>query len=178
MNKRKISLVHLVFMALCCDMGIFTKKLIAPAANILTEALHIPGGIGTSFSLMFVVVGAAVCNVPGGATLMSITQSFIALAIGTTGSLGILAPVGYVIPGIIVDVFFALTKRMPEAERIVCGNALAGMSAALCANVLTFQLKGPPLWLYAAVAFSSGMLSGSLGAYVVDRIKPVLNKRI
>ena len=47
LNLNKLLL--LIFMALCCDFGLFTKRLIAPAANILTDALHIPGGIGTSF---------------------------------------------------------------------------------------------------------------------------------
>lgn len=44
MNKKKINLTSLIFMALCCDMGIIAKKLIAPAANEITEYLHIPGG--------------------------------------------------------------------------------------------------------------------------------------
>ena len=45
----------LIFLALCCDLGLFAKRIIAPAANLLTDSLHIPGGIGTSFSLMFLV---------------------------------------------------------------------------------------------------------------------------
>ena len=55
------SLRELIFFALCCDLGLFSKKLIGPAANLLTDALHIPGGIGTGFSLMFLVIAAAVC---------------------------------------------------------------------------------------------------------------------
>lgn len=43
MNIKKINLTSLIFMALCCDMGIIAKKLIAPAANVITEYLHIPG---------------------------------------------------------------------------------------------------------------------------------------
>lgn len=54
MNKDNLK--RLIVMALCCDLGLFSKRLIAPAANVLTDALHIPGGIGTAFSLMFLIV--------------------------------------------------------------------------------------------------------------------------
>ena len=50
---RQLNLRQLIFMALCCDLGLFAKKLILPAANLVTDVLHIPGGIGTSFSLLF-----------------------------------------------------------------------------------------------------------------------------
>ena len=46
MNKDKLR--RLIIMALCCDIGLFSKRLIAPAANVITDALHIPGGIGTA----------------------------------------------------------------------------------------------------------------------------------
>lgn len=46
MKHRKLQ--RLILLALCCDPGLFTKRLIAPAANILTDSLHISGGTGTS----------------------------------------------------------------------------------------------------------------------------------
>lgn len=49
---KQIPLKKYIFMAICCDLGLFSKRLIAPVANIITDALHIPGGIGTSFSLI------------------------------------------------------------------------------------------------------------------------------
>ena len=30
-------LLRLIFMALCCDLGLFTKRIIAPFANIITD---------------------------------------------------------------------------------------------------------------------------------------------
>ena len=97
---KKLRLNQLIYLALCCDMGMIAKRLIAPAANLFTDALHIPGGIGTSFSLMFLVVGAVLTGQFGAATLMGAIQSGIALAMGATGSLGILAPIGYIVPGL------------------------------------------------------------------------------
>ena len=61
---------RLIFFALCCDLGLVSKRLIAPIANVITDSLHIPGGIGTSFSLMFLVLAAALLPRFGCATLM------------------------------------------------------------------------------------------------------------
>ena len=58
MKHSKLAMLN--FMALCCVLGMFTKKLINPFANIITEALHIPGGISTGFSIMFLVIATEV----------------------------------------------------------------------------------------------------------------------
>ena len=55
---RHLNVRRLVFLAFCCDLGLLSKRMISPAANLITEALHIPGGIATSFSLMFLAVAA------------------------------------------------------------------------------------------------------------------------
>ena len=94
---KRFSLRNLLFLTLCCDLGLFSKRLIAPAANILTDFLRIPGGIGTSFSLMFLVVAAELVPIFGCATLMSVIQSMIALSLGMVGSMGILSPIGYIV---------------------------------------------------------------------------------
>lgn len=177
-HKRKMSLSLLIFMAFCCDMGIFLKKLIAPATNLITDALHIPGGIGTSFSLMFVLIGAALCDIPGSATLMSIVQSLLAVLIGSVGSMGMIAPIGYVVPGIVMDLILLLTKKLRWGllEKMVFANVCAGVSAALCANIITFRLCGPALWLYISVACTSGVISGILGKEIIVRVEPIMFK--
>jgi len=53
--EKHMDLRHLLFLAICCDLGLFSKRLISPLANIVTDFLHIPGCISTSFSLMFLV---------------------------------------------------------------------------------------------------------------------------
>lgn len=177
MNKNKISLQQLIFMALCCDIGMFSKKLIAPATNMITDALHIPGGIGTSFSIMFVVMGASICNITGCAIIMCIVQSALAVFLGSVGSMGILTPIGYIVPGIIIEISLFLLKRfrLISNNAIAITNALAGASAALCANVIVFGLKGLVLMLYVSVSFTSGLLFGYLGAAMLNRLKPVLH---
>ena len=128
---------QLLFWALCCDLGLFAKKLIAPAANLITDALHIPGGIGTSFSLLFLVIGACVVPRFGSGTLMGLVQSVLAVLFGMTGSMGILAPIGYIIPGLIIDiVLWAGRKSCLEKQLSCClANMFSAAAAALTANI-------------------------------------------
>ena len=50
---------RMLFLALCCDFGLFAKQLIAPAANIITDALHIPGGVSTALRRRWFPASAA-----------------------------------------------------------------------------------------------------------------------
>lgn len=133
-------LLRLCFMALCCDFGLFTKQLIAPAVNIITDSLHIPGGIGTSFSLLFLVVAAAILPRFGSATVMGAVQSVIALSLGMVGSMGILSPIGYLVPGLVIDLVLWICRRasVSDALSLMLANMLAALSAGLTANVIVF----------------------------------------
>ena len=171
-NMKQIPLKKYIFMAICCDLGLFSKRLIAPAANIITDALHIPGGIGSSFSLMFLVVGAFCCDFFGAATAMGIVQSALALAFGMTGSMGALSPIGYLVPGIIIDLVIAVSKKcvIPRDIAFLLSNALGAAVASITANCIVFHLWGPPLWLYLCVALTSGALCGMIGSALLRKV--------
>lgn len=164
----------LIFMALCCDLGLFSKRLVAPLANIVTDALHIPGGVGTSFSLMFLVVAAALVPGFGSATVMSAVQSVLALAFGMVGSMGALSVVGYVVPGLVIDILTAAAGRMPRQAAAMLTNSLASAAAALTADLIVFRLGGIPLALYVCVAASSGALCGLLAEKLIQRLRPIV----
>ncbi len=168
----------LIFLALCCDLGLFSKRLIAPAANLITDALHIPGGIGTSLSLMFLAIAAAVVDRFGCAAAMGAVQSALALAFGMVGSMGALSPVGYIVPGLAMDVILAALRRTPLPRRdcIVLSNAIAAPCAAMTANLIVFQLRGAVLLLYLCVSALSGAVFGLAGAELVRRLDPVLGR--
>ena len=163
---KHLSLRNLLFLTLCCDLGLFSKRLIAPAANILTDFLRIPGGIGTSFSLMFLVVAAELVPIFGCATLMSVIQSMIALSLGMVGSMGILSPIGYIVPGIVIDLIY-LT--------LTIANMLGAAAASLTANLIVFHLPGVPLALYIVVALASGAVCGSFAGALAKRLRPVVS---
>ena len=165
-----------IFMALCCDLGLFAKKLIAPAANFITEFLHIPGGIATSFSLMFLIVASSIIRFFGCATLMAVVQSILALCFGMTGSMGILAPIGYIIPGIIIDVILFLFRKKEKdiSLAIMIASILASVSACLTANMIVFRLTGIILLLYVFVSATSGSICAILANELVRRLKPLI----
>lgn len=174
---KRFSLRNLLFLTLCCDLGLFSKRLIAPAANILTDFLRIPGGIGTSFSLMFLVVAAELVPIFGCATLMSIIQSMIALSLGMVGSMGILSPIGYIVPGIVIDLIFLLSRKTDLGTdlTLTLANMFGAASASLAANFIVFRLPGIPLALYIVVALASGAVCGSFAGVLVKRLRPVMS---
>lgn len=166
----------LIFLALCCDMGLFAKRMVNPFTNIITDALHIPGGVGTSFSLMFLVVAAALTPNAFCGTIMGIVQSVLAVGFGMVGSMGALSPIGYIVPGMMIDLIFWTTRKtpLPHSERIVLANAIASPCAALSANFIVFHLRGVALLLYLSVAATSGAFCGLLGAMLTARLMPVI----
>lgn len=173
---KKMNLRTVVFLALCCDMGLFAKRLISPFANVITDALHIPGGIGTSFSLMFLVVAAMLIPCFGCGTIMAGVQSVLALCFGMVGSMGALSPIGYILPGVTIDLVLLISRRMPLSirDRMVLANMLAAVCACLTANIIVFRLSGLVLMLYGCVAAVSGTLCGFLGERLVLRLMPVI----
>ena len=175
---KRSRLKRLIFMALCCDLGVFAKKLIVPAANILTDWLHIPGGIGAAFSLMFLVIARELVPYFGAATLMGLVQSGIALCMGTVGSMGVLAPVGYILPAFVIDCLACLCDRMKRGgtERTVLINSAAAVTASLAANLIVFRLSGPVLGLYLCVSALSGALCGTVAAACIEKLRPVFGK--
>lgn len=175
---KRFNLRALIFMALCCDLGLISKKLISPAANVITEALHIPGGVATSFSVMFLVIAASVIPLFGCATIMGAVQSVLALAFGMTGSMGILAPFGYILPGLVIDCLFFLSRKMPEAgikNFIMIASIAGSVTAALAANMIVFRLWGLVLIVYLLVSATCGVISGMLAILLNERLSPVIN---
>lgn len=167
---------RLIFYALCCDLGLFTKRLIAPAANMITDSLHIPGGIGTSFSLMFLVIAAALTRRFGCGAIMGAVQSVIAISMGMVGSMGPLTPVSYIIPGFIIDCIIHISRkiRLHDEVAMLLANMLAAASASLTANLINFHLRGVILLLYVSVALTTGAICGLLAGNLARRLRPVI----
>ena len=170
----------LIFLALCCDLGLFSKRLISPAANLITDFLHIPGGIGTSLSLMFLVIAAAMVERFGCAAIMGAVQSVLALAFGMVGSMGALSFIGYIVPGLVIDLLLTATRKSPlsQRDRVVLANAAAAPCAALAANLIVFHLSGVVLLLYLCVSATSGAIFGLAGAGIVRRLMPVFGTEL
>lgn len=170
-------LQRIIFLALCSDLGLFSKRLIAPAANLITDFFRIPGGIGTSFSLMFLVIAAEISWTFGDAMFMSIVQSITALAVGMTGNMGLLSPIGYIIPGLAIDLLYYISRKynISMQLRVVAANIVSAVMASLTANMIVFHLNGFLLILYLSVAAASGSICGCLGYVLVKRLRIALS---
>ena len=173
---KRTRLRRMIFLALCCDLGLFSKRVIAPFANLLTDYLHIPGGIGTSFSLMFLVIAASLIPVFGCAALMGAVQSMLALFFGMTGSMGLLAPIGYILPGLAIDLILYISRKMTNSScpGIMPAMIVSSVTACLTATVIVYRLRGIVLLLYVFVSAASGSLCGILAVSLVSRLKPVI----
>ena len=162
----------MIFMALCCDCGLIAKKLISPLADIVTGFLHVPGGIATGFSLMFIIVAAAVLRTTGSATLMSVIQSVLALSFGMVGSMGVLAPIGYIIPGIVTDLclYFSYRRSPSPTSGVTAASIASSVSACLVADILVFRLHGIVLLVYVSVAATTGAICSFPACMLAERI--------
>ena len=172
---KKSKLTKLIFMALCCVFGLLAKKLINPFANLITDNLHIPGGISAGFSLMFLVIAAELVQLPHCGAMMGAVQGALALIAGRVGSMGALMPLGYLLPGLAIDIVYGFTHKLSTEERMCFANMFAAVTASLTANLIVFRLWGAVLGLYLAVSAVSGLLWGLLGTVLVKRVKPILS---
>ena len=166
----------LLIMVVFCFAGVLCKKLINPVANAITGALHIPGGISTAVALMFLVIAASLTKRKWSASAMGMMQAAMALAMGSMGSMGLLRPLAYLIPGIVID----LVMLIPEGKsgglftsraKAFFANILSSVSAALFADLVVFHLPTKPLMAYLCVAALSGAVCGFVAGAVVAPIK-------
>lgn len=173
------NLQMLIFMAFCCTLGLVTKKLINPFANIISDALHIPGGLSAGFSIMFLIIAAELGYFKGAGTLMGLVQGLLALVMGRVGSMGAFMPIGYLMPGIAMDLIYLVEPhlRLSAKERMVIANSLTAVTASAAANCIVFHLSGVVLALYLSVSAFSGAIYGMLGHAVVMRLQPALGKQ-
>ena len=173
---KKASLKELLIYALCCDLGIFCKTLISPLSNTITGFLHIPGGVGTSFSLMFLTVACVGFPHLGAGTLMGFIQAMIVLFLGRTGSMGALAPIGYIIPGMAMDLvcLFCRKCRMDAPLTAMLANMCASAAACLSANMIVFGLRGTVLMLYLSTAMFFGAVCGLFASVLIHRLRPFI----
>ena len=158
----------LVIILICSLLGVILKKLINPYANIATGLLHIPGGISTAFSLMPLVIASGVTNRKWSASAGALTQGAIALAMGTIGSMGFLAPVAYIIPGIIIDLVMLISsgEMFGKALKLFSANILSSIMAAIIADILVFRLPVKVFAIYIIVSALSGALAGVVASLV------------
>lgn len=169
---KKWNLRQLIFLVLCCDIGLFSKRILSPLTHLVTDLLRIPDGISTGFSLMFLIVAASIVGRFGCAGVMGAVQSVLAVAFGMVGAMGVLAPISYILPGLVIDCVLWGMGRFPMPWRMVAANVLGAMSACLTASFLVMHLRGGLFWLYVGTGCLGGALFGFLGTKIRKLILP------
>ncbi len=137
---QKLTLRDLILIALFAAIGIAAKPVVSPVANLLTDPLRITGGSAAGGIYMAVLVLARLL-VPkrGSAALTGLLEGFLALFSGVTSFQGLLAIAIYTLPGIAVEIVFALFSPSCFAACAAC--VAANMTGASLTNALFFRLR-------------------------------------
>ena len=171
LNKNSL-LSDVAIMIICCAAGVFAKKIINPFANVVTDSLHVPGGISTAISLMFLVIASGITKRRCSASMMGLAQAIMALALGSVGSMGFLLPLAYVIPAVVIDLVMLIPGKGRASIRTKAffANMISSVSAALFAEIVVFHLPLRPLTVYILLAALSGAIAGYLAGAVIHLI--------
>ncbi len=158
-------MADLSVMIICCFAGVIAKKLINPFANVATGFLHVPGGISTAVSLMFLVVASIITKRKWCASAMGIMQAGAALALGSVGSMGMLMPLAYLIPAVVIDIVMLIPGEFVRLKAYAA-NILSSVSAAVFANLVVFHLPGKALTVYIMLSALTGAIMGFVAGTV------------
>ena len=171
---KKLTVRQITLMAFCLVLGMFSKRIISPLTNMLTDFFRIPGGsLAVGFSLFFLIIGREMVPVPGSATLMGLVQSLLAIALGMSNYQGALAVITYTLPGAVIDLCALLLKKRDMAYFMI-SCVLSCLASSLLTNILVFHLAGISLVLWLLLAAVSGVLGGFLAQLLYHRLKKIL----
>ncbi len=174
-NKNYFTIYEICLMALLSVLGMYTKPLVAPVFNLLTDFVQIPGGsVSAGFSILFLVFAAGYIKKFGTACLMGIIQATMALVMGFTSQAGPLVYITYTLPGLAVDLIVCLPffRKLPEKVKMMAAGAAGVLAGAVMSNLLYFRLAVIPFILFYGLGILSGILGGML-AYVIKKRIPL-----
>ncbi len=172
-NTRYLKLSDYVILAMLAAMGIASKVIIVPLAQVITGPLFIPGGVvAGGFFMMFIILGTAITGKLGAALLMSLVQAVLVTITGTFGSHGAASLLTYTFPGLAVEVWFFLSRHRGCCP-VCCfiGGMVANVAGTVAVNLAIFNLSLIPLLLSMAVAALSGGLGGLVASSIARNLK-------
>lgn len=157
-----------ILMAMIASMGIAIKIIIVPLAQIITGPLFIPGGVvAGGFYMAFLVLGVAIIEKRGTATIIAIIQAAVVTITGTLGSHGAVSLFTYTLPGLAVDlVFLFIGHRSYRPFFCFISGVVANITGSFAVNLAIFNLSLVPLLL----ALSAAAFSGGLGGLVAHSV--------
>ncbi|MBE6865697.1 MAG: hypothetical protein E7492_01890 [Ruminococcaceae bacterium] len=172
-NKNYFTIYEICIMALLSVIGMYTKPLVAPVFNLLTDFIQIPGGsVSAGFSMLFLVLATAVTGKFGTATMMGFVQAFIALNTGISSTVGLLVFITYSLPGLAIDTVLCtnLFSKIPTKDRMAIAGGMGVLAGALFTNILYYRLALVPFLLFYIFGILSGALGGRIAWLVMERV--------
>jgi ABC-type thiamin/hydroxymethylpyrimidine transport system permease subunit len=173
------SVFDIIMIAMCAGLGIAVKVVARDLVQIITMPLFIPGGaVAGGIYFLFIVAAAGLVNKPGAATLACVVQAV--LAIMTATGHGVLSLLTFTVPGIVIDLFYILTRRKINAVTCFLMGALANIAGTYGSNLAFFRLPLPPLMLSLLLGALSGGLGGLAALAVIKglrKLNPVFEKK-
>lgn len=157
----KFSAYDLTVIAMMAALGVAVKPVVTALVHIITGPLFIPGGsLAGGFYMMWIVLGAALVDKRGAASLIGLVQALIVITVGVYGTHGAVSLLTYTLPGVTVDLLLWLARQGPKQKTAMF---MGGIGANLCgvflSNLVFFRLPFIPFLF----ALSAGALSGALG---------------
>ncbi len=173
-KNNRFTLTDYILIAMMASLGIAIKGVVVQLAHIITGPLFIPGGVvAGGFYMMFLVLGTAVTQKYGAATLVALVQAVLVIVTGTLGTHGAASLLTYTLPGLCVDGLF-LIMRHKGCCALCCflGGVVANMAGSYAVNLAIFNLSLIPLLL----SLSAAALSGGLGGLVAYALAKQIRK--
>jgi len=170
---KNFSAFDLVVLAMMAALGVAVKPLVVSLAHMVTGPLLIPGGsLAGGFYMMWLILGAAIVDKRGAATLIGLVQAILVLAVGVYGTHGIVSLLTYTLPGLGVDLlYFAFRLKAGNKSAMFTGGILANVCGVLLTNLVFFRLPLIPFLLSLSAGALSGGVGGLLAFLVSSRLK-------
>lgn len=161
----------LVLITMLATAGIAVKPVISPIAHVISGP-YIPGGVVAGGLYMFwIVLGCALINKIGTATLIALVQALLVIVLG--GGHGVMSIFTYTLPGISVDflLYLMFKNGVHSPMSGFLAGAVANVSGSFLVSLIFFDLPWIPLLLYLCAASLSGGIGGIIAYCLAKKLK-------
>lgn len=163
--RGKFTVSEMILISLIAAISIVTK----PYLKALAAPLPIAGVVMGAIYMMWVVFIALLINKKYSATLFSLLQAILALALGVAGKWGLWVFIGYTLPGLVVDfIFMSKTSKLIKA---ISSGAAANFIGSFIAMLLFTPNINNKLVLLAPSLFS-----GAIGGFLALSLYKFMTK--
>jgi hypothetical protein len=175
----RIATVDLMLTSLFASLGLATKNIIHPLVATITGPLYIPtGAVSGGLHMMWPVIAFGLVRKIGAASLVSLTQAFLSLLL-PFGNFGVLSFVIYLVPGLVIDGFFLLSRHKACCSVCCIGAcSLANVFGTVLVGAIVLFLPGAVLAFLVVVAAISGGIGGIIANLLLVKLEIPFGEKI